>query len=190
MLDFPPLPIATAIGIGVVLLPFYAVLGRIGRFVTPAGRRLYVVFAMGALAWLALLPVRNDVASAKLIVDVASGFLILLGAFVCAYLVVSLFAWGFTMAMIRDLERLGGSASLESWRDAVNDGQGITSFADNRLQLLVAARVARFSGETISLTPYGRLIARLTRFLMVYFGVARMRSLGAGKSEQSDERRH
>ena len=171
---FPPWTIGTAICCGGLILPVFALLRRTPTL-QESGRRLcasvILVTVISATVLLAGhmmgLPIRG--------VDFAAGAAIILSAAICAFLVISLLAWGFTISIARDLGAAGKPVSLEEWKAAFANGSGFDAFARDRLALLVAMGVASANGGKLILTARGRLISRLAIHGMIYFAVDRAR---------------
>lgn len=168
-----PWTIGAAIVCGGLVLPVFALLRRLPPALHESGRRLLISFALAMAIWLGAVIAGGVAGLAVRRIDIAAGVGILLSAAICAFLVIGLLAWGFTISIARDLDRVGKPVSLSEWKAAFANNTGFDAFVNDRLGLVTAMRVARLDRDKLHLTGRGRLIARLARIAMAYFAVTR-----------------
>ncbi len=178
----PPPSIAWAILFGLLLLPLFALLGRIASAPREPGPRLRVAFGLACVLWIAVSVATNGSQNSAEVfaVDLVAGVAVLLCAAIGAHQVISLFAWGFTVRMLLDIDRADTALTMDQWLTIYGEGAGFENFILNRLSLLKYLGVARQVDTDLVLTPRGRLIAWVARVSMAYFGVGRADALNDG----------
>lgn len=168
-----PWAIGVAVGCGCLIVPLFAALGRVPLMHLQDGRRLLVSVMLASVIWAGLVSACAAAGISIQSIDVVAGVAILISAAICAFLVISLLAWGFTISIARDLARAGRSLSHSEWKAAYADGVGFDVFARDRLALLEAIGVTVARDGALHLTGRGRFVARMARVAMVYFAVTR-----------------
>lgn len=171
---FPPWTIGLAVCCGCLILPVFALMRR-APSLQDSGRRLCASVLLMTAVSAAVLLVGHRAGLSIRGVDITAGAAIILSAAICAFLVISLLAWGFTISIARDLGAADNPVSLDEWKAAFANGLGFDAFARDRLALLVAMGVASANGGKLTLTGRGSLISRLARVGMIYFAVDRAR---------------
>jgi hypothetical protein len=139
-----------------------------------AGARFGIASAIATLIYAitcVLLPGPREAA------DIVSGALFLATAILFWYVIWSLLAWGFALTLLTALNAAGRALSSEQWISAYIDGPGgdLTSFANNRLQLLLGAGVAKSKGDYIAVTPLGIAVARLVQLVRLVLGIGNLK---------------
>ena len=138
-----------------------------------AGARFGIASAIAALIYAiicVLLP------GAREAVDIVSGALFLATAILFWYVIWSLLAWGFALTLLTALNSAGRALSSERWIAAYIGGPGdLTLFANNRLQLLLGAGMAKREEDNILVTPLGLAVARLVRLVRLILGIGNLK---------------
>ncbi len=170
---FPPVAIGIALVCGCMILLIFALLHRVLPVFRESALRLGASVGLAVGIWVVTLVAAQ--ASGLMIhgADIAAGAAVLLSAAICAFLLISLLTWGFTISIARDLGAAGRSMSLAQWKAAFANGSGFDAFARDRIALLLAMGVVAVHTDRLKLTARGRLISSLARIGMIYFGVER-----------------
>jgi hypothetical protein len=169
----PPWTIGVAIACALLILPIFALVWQVAAALRESGRRLIASVVLASALWVCLLTAGAALGFPIRGIDIAAGVAILLAGAICAFLIVSLLAWGFTVSIVRDLGEAAKPLSLGAWKAAFGRGVGFDAFARDRLALLTTLGVARVNGRQLTLTDRGRMIARLARLGMIYFAIER-----------------
>jgi hypothetical protein len=103
--------------------------------------------------------------------DVLGGLLLLATAIMLSYVLWSLLAWGFTLTLLTSLAQASRPLTLEQWAAAYMQGGGLSTFAHNRLKLLLGSGMVVSSNGRIIATPKGIAVARLTKFVRFATGL-------------------
>lgn len=157
----------TAIVLSAMLPPLLFGYAQIGLF-RGAGR-LYragclTVVGLFAVACLALpSPRQAD--------DVLGGFLLLMTAMLLCYVFWALTAWGFTVTLLTAIAGAKQPLTLEQWISAYMQGGDLGGFAHNRLRLLIGSGLAISRNGSITVTPFGTIVARLVRMARLATGL-------------------
>jgi hypothetical protein len=108
---------------------------------------------------------------ARDLVDLFSGFLLLLAALLFWNVPWNLLAFGFTLTLLTALVKFGRPATRNQWISAYMQGSDLEKFARNRLQLLLGAGMATIDRNDIVATPFGNVCAQLVRLIRLFCGV-------------------
>jgi hypothetical protein len=103
--------------------------------------------------------------------DVLGGILLLTTAIMLAYVLWSLLAWGFTLTLLTALAQAGRPLTSKQWAAAYMGGGDLSTFAHNRLRLLLGSGMAVSSNGTITATTRGLMIVRLVRLVRLVTGL-------------------
>jgi hypothetical protein len=163
-----PGPLQTAaIALSAMLPLFLFGYARIGHF-RSAGRlyragclTLIGVFAVTCVA----LPGQREVQ------DVLDGLLLLMTAMLLCYVFWALIAWGFTVTLLTAIAGAKQPLTLEQWIAAYTQGGHLSGFAHNRLHLLIGSGLAISRDGSITVTPFGIIVARLIRVARLASGL-------------------
>jgi hypothetical protein len=106
--------------------------------------------------------------------ELAAAIFLGLGSLLAVFTLWTLVAWGFTLTMLRVVEKAGTLASIDAWCRAYSDGHTIERFALDRCALLTRFGFARSDGTAtarLMITGPGRAIARVVTAGQSLFGL-------------------
>jgi len=103
--------------------------------------------------------------------DVLGGVLLLATAVLLVHVFWSLLAWGFTLTLLTALAHAGRPLTEDEWAAAYMQGGDITTFAHNRLKLLLASGMVVSRDGKIAATATGMMIVRLARLVRLATGL-------------------
>lgn len=167
-MDILPGPMQTTAILLSVLLPFLLLFYARIPGIRGAGSR----FRIGCATAVALFAiVCFTLPGERYLDDILSGALLLATAIMLSYVLWSLLAWGFTLTLLTSLAQASGPLTLDQWAAAYMQGGGLSTFAHNRLKLLIGSGLVVSSNGTIIATPKGMALARLTKLVRFATGL-------------------
>lgn len=170
MIEFmPTTPVALSLLV-LVATPILVLLLSYGSWKVASPGKRFVFAALGGWTiWLFCM-----VASDPTVVELITGFLLLVTATLVQFTLWTLLAWGFTLSMLLALHRAGQPLLLEEWVQAYTGGKPLSAFAEDRIQLLLRLRLAELTDRQLVMSRgRGRLIAQLTQRLRRLFGLSK-----------------
>lgn len=173
---FPETEISLAILFGLLIVPLFYLLGRLGAYFAPPMRRLKIASTLALIVWFisCLLWVEQMQFNLLIHPNMLAGLAILISATIGAFLVISLLSWGFTVTMLLDLNGLGErEKSREEWKAQYGNKMGFDYFVSDRISLLNRLGISQVYAENLKLTPRGKVITTISFFLLWYFNVDR-----------------
>ncbi|SDS22084.1 hypothetical protein [Bradyrhizobium canariense] len=103
--------------------------------------------------------------------DVLGGILLLATAIILSYVLWSLLAWGFTLTLLTALAQTGQPITSEQWAAAYMQGGDLSTFAHNRLKLLLGSGMVVSADGKIAVTPTGMAVVRLVKLVRFATGL-------------------
>jgi hypothetical protein len=103
--------------------------------------------------------------------DVLSGILFLATAILLFYVFWSLLAWSFTLTLLTALAGARQPLTQEQWISIYMQGGDLSTFARNRLRLLLGSGMVASAGGEIVATPAGVATIRLVRLIRLATGL-------------------
>jgi hypothetical protein len=138
----PSLEVGDALIAG-ALMPLYLLgLARALPTRLAPGARLRCAVVVMAAVWLALLVVQGDLPPQSGL-EFLAGLLVLAVAAIAGFIIWSLLAWGFTLAMLVALKRAARPLTIDGWIAALCGEERGDAFARNRLTVLIGFGLAR-----------------------------------------------
>lgn len=103
--------------------------------------------------------------------DVLGGLFLLATAIMLFYVLWSLLAWGFTLTLLTSLAQASQPLTSDEWAAAYMQGGDLSTFAHNRLKLLLGSGMVASSDGKIIVTSAGIAMTRLVKFVRFLTGL-------------------
>lgn len=103
--------------------------------------------------------------------DVVGGCFLLATAMMLCYILFSLLAWGFTLTLLTALVQVGRPLTSKQWAEAYMQGGDLSTFAHNRLKLLIGAGMVTTADRELTPTAKGLAVAYLVKLVRLSTGL-------------------
>lgn len=100
-----------------------------------------------------------------------AGMLLINSVIIFAFMLWSVFCWGYTISMLLCLPSDKAAVNLHQWENFYTGSDGIRKLTANRTQLLVRMRCVSINGEEVVLTKFGNLLAIVLEKACLYIGI-------------------
>ncbi len=100
-----------------------------------------------------------------------AGVMLIIAVELFAFMLWSVFCWGYTLSMLLCLSKSKSARNLFEWQNFYTGSVGTKQLTLDRAQVLVWIKCAKIDGENLILTRFGHAVSLVFKKISQYAGV-------------------